>query len=137
MGRKILAALAGIIVAVAVVAIVETISHLLYAPPPGTDMSDPKAVEALVRGLPTGAFVWVLAAYLAGTFAGGFTAARIARAATAWQAGIVGALVLAFAVTNLVVIPFHPTWFMVAAVIGIPAAAWLAARTARRVIQST
>jgi hypothetical protein len=42
----------------------------------------------------------------------------------------VGALMMAACIINLVLIP-HPTWFMVATAVGVPAAAWITGRTTR------
>jgi hypothetical protein len=44
---------------------------------------------------------------------------------------LVGALILAASVMNFVVLP-HPTWFIVATLVGVPLSAWLTGRTARR-----
>lgn len=131
MGRKILAAIAGIVSGVIVIGAIEYLSHLAYAPPGTLDTNDAAAVSAFVASLPVGAFLAVLAAYAAGTFVGGWVATRVARAGSAWYAGIIGGLVLAAAFANTVMIP-HPGWFVAALPVVVPAAAFLAFGTASR-----
>jgi hypothetical protein len=94
-------------------------------------MSDPRAVAAFMRSMPLGAFLFVLAAYLLATMAGGVLAATIARRHGMRLAIIVGALILTASVANFIALP-HPAWFVVATVAGVPAAAWLTGRAARR-----
>lgn len=135
MVRKILAVLAGLAAAVVVIGAIEMTGHLVYAPPGNLDRNDPAAVRAFVASLPVGAFVSVLVAYVAGTFAGGWVAARVARADPARYVGIVASLVLAAALANIVAIP-HPAWFIVALLIVIPAAAILAIKAASRQLET-
>src|SRR5215207_6224621 len=113
MMRKIGAALAGIVVAVLVIAVIQGLSHLAFAPAVKPDMNDPDAVRAFVAGLPIGAFLAILASYVLGTVAGGTLAGRIAKERPLRYAGIVGAFVIAGAAVNIVKIP-HPAWFVIA-----------------------
>jgi hypothetical protein len=122
-----LAGVAGAFSAFVVVAIVEGIGHAIYAPATLPDMSDSEAVATFVRALPLGAFLFVLAAYLAATIVGGVVAAVMARRHAMWLAVIVGGLILLASVINFVAIP-HPIWFMAATLVGVPLAAWLTGR---------
>jgi hypothetical protein len=118
---------AGAFSAFVVVAVVEGIGHAIYAPATLPDMSDSEAVATFVRALPLGAFLFVLAAYLAATIVGGVVAAVMARRHAMWLAVIVGGLILLASVINFVAIP-HPIWFMAATLVGVPLAAWLTGR---------
>jgi hypothetical protein len=122
-----LAGVAGAFSAFVVVAVVEGIGHAIYAPATLPDMSDSEAVATFVRAMPLGAFLFVLAAYLAATILGGMVAAVMARRHAMWLAVIVGGLILLASVINFVAIP-HPIWFMAATLVGVPLAAWLTGR---------
>ncbi|MDX1380475.1 MAG: hypothetical protein R3233_05110 [Xanthomonadales bacterium] len=128
--RSVLAAFTGIIVAVLIVWGVEALGHVVYAPPADLDFNDAEAMRAFIQTLPPGAFAFVLGGWLLGTLVGGWIAGLIAKRRPLLFAGIVGAVILAGAVFNLLFIP-HPTWFSIAAVLGIPAMAWLASRLAQ------
>lgn len=124
MGRKILAVVAGVILAGLVVYGVQAIGHQVYPPPENLDTKNMEAMKAYVATLPVGAFLFVLVAYILGSFAGGWLAAKIARASQISLALTVGGVQLLFGIMNLVVIP-HPTWFAIAAVlVFLPAAYW-------------
>lgn len=126
-----LAAIAGIVTAFLFVMGIEAAGHTLYPPPAGLDVSNPAAIREYMKVIPPGALLFVLASWLVAPFAGGVVAARIAGSRPMLFAGLVGALVLAATVANLVMIP-HPAWMAVAAVAGIPTMAVLAARTGAR-----
>ena len=125
--RRIGLALFGIIVAIALIAVVQMIGHNLYPPPPGTDFEDPAAVRALIEQAPVGALLFVIASYVIGTFGGGFIAGLIGRDAPSMHAMIVGGFVLAGTFLNLVSIP-HPVWFQITALGSVIVTAFLTAR---------
>jgi hypothetical protein len=118
--RSTLAVLAGTVLAFGTVAAIEAAGHrLLPGVAPGPGSEPPSAVLALV---------WL--AWAAGTYIGGWTAARIAPTRRRWVAGFVGAFVLAAALANLLLLP-HPAWFVLAGPAGVVAAAWWAGRAPR------
>lgn len=129
--RAALAAVAGIATAVLMIMLVERIGHGAYPVPVGLDVGDREAMRAFVMDLPTGAVLFVLAAWMAGTYLGGVVAGSVARRRPLLYAGIVAVAVLAGAITNLVMFP-HPPWVLPAGIAGIALAAWLAARTVAR-----
>ena len=129
--RTWLAGVAGAFSAFVVVAVVEGIGHAIYAPAVMPDMSDPAAVAAFIRAMPLGAFLFVLAAYVLATIAGGVIAGLLARRHGMRLAVIVGALILTASVANFVALP-HPAWFVAATLVGVPVAAWLTGRAAGR-----
>jgi len=108
--RKALGALAGLVAGFAAIMIVQTIGHKVYPPPPGLDPKDAEALKALIGSMPTGALLFVLCSYAVGSLAGGFVASKIGQHVA--PALIVGALLMAAGVANLMSIP-HPTWFTV------------------------
>jgi hypothetical protein len=122
-----LAGLAGVVAGGVVVGVVEAIGHTVHAPATPADLSTPEAMAAFVRTLPLGAFLFVLAAYVAGTVAGGLMATLVARRYAARFAWVVGSLILLGAIVNFVAIP-HPAWFTVVTLVAVPVAAWLTGR---------
>ncbi len=123
--RKFFALLAGMMSAVTVVGLIEYLAHMMYAPAVPPDRHDPEAMRAFVAAMPTSAFLMILLAYAAGTFVGGSVASRVARS-RAWRyAGSIGALILLFALLNIMMVP-HPLWFTVAVIVVMPLAVALA-----------
>lgn len=120
--RVFLAIVVGCLSALALVAVIEMTGHALFPVPGRVDMSTRATMEAPVQ-IPLAALLSVLVAWFVATFVGGSIAALIAPSKPRVYAALVGAVVLAGAIANLLMIP-HPVWFTVAAVIGIVAAAW-------------
>ena len=127
--RNIAAIIAAILVAFSMIMLVEWLGHQVYPPPADFDFGDPEQVRAVIAALPVGAILFVAAAWAIGAFAGTFVGAMIGTAKPYIYAAIVGGLVLAGAITNLIIIP-HPIWFSIAAPVGVIVATWLAWRLA-------
>lgn len=122
--RNILAAIAGLALAFIVVAVVESMSHIVYPAPPGLDPNDAEALAGYIASLPAGAFLFVLVAWVLGALTGTFTAARVTRPVNRRPALVVTGLFFASCALNLAMIP-HPTWFVVAAVPLVAGASYL------------
>lgn len=122
--RKVVAIIFGVIVAVVLIMIVETFGHTVYPPPADLDFTDMDAMAAYVDALPTGALLFVMAAWVAGTFGGGLLACAIARERPMVYAFSIAGMVLlgtGFTLTQI----HHPTWFSVLSIIAILLTAWL------------
>lgn len=113
--RKILGPAAGVIAAVAIVAVWEMLVH--YVRPLPLAQSGQGTGDAATLLL-------VMLGYAAGALAGGAIAALIARAG-AWPAWVPAGLLGLSAVVNVAMIP-HPSWFIVLALAVIGAGGWLA-----------
>jgi hypothetical protein len=114
MGRTILGMLVGVVVAIAVIMLVEMLGHSVYPPPPGLDPTDPAneaAFAAFVAQMPLGAKAMLLLAWLLGTFTGALVAAKIARHQTA--AALLVALVVMSGVVGMILKIPHPGWLSV------------------------
>lgn len=123
--RNILAAIAGVATAVITVMIFQFVSHTVFPPPAGVDMSDPAVINEMIASAPPLALGIVVAGYIFATFDGAFVAALIGN----WKAGIyaivVGVFMLAGALHTITTFS-HPTWFSLTSIFGIIIAAWLA-----------
>ena len=124
MGKNIAAGVAGTLVAVGLVWIIEIAGHTVYPPPPNLDFGDTEAVRLYISGLPLGAFIFVGGAWFIGTLGGTMVACYVGNAAPRIFAMIVAALILVATAFNLATIP-HPLWFSVTGIAGILFAAWL------------
>ena len=129
--RSILAVLAGIAIAGAMIFAAEAAGQKLYPLPPGVDPRDVGALRAVISTLPAGAFVMVLIGWAAGTFAGGFLAAFIARRAPNFHALIVGGIMMAGAIATMIELP-HPVWVWIVGLLLFVPAALLGASLVRR-----
>jgi hypothetical protein len=130
MGRSILAVLLGVVVGGLMVAAVEFVSHLIYPPPPGLDPANIEALKTAMANAPAGALLFVLLAWALGSLGGGWLAASIARRSPTRHALIVGAVLMAMGILNMVMIPHPPSFWLAALVLFLPAA-YLGARLAR------
>jgi len=127
--RNIGALIAGIVIAFVLIYLIEMLGHAIYPPPPDLDFSNPDAVRPYIATLPIVALLFPMIGWLLGAFAGSFVANICGDAKPYVFSGIVGGLVLAGTIANLIMIP-HPLWFSITALIGIVASAWLANRVA-------
>jgi len=128
--RSALVLLAGVVVAVLVVVLVDTLVGSLYPLPPGTDMNDQVSMRAAVAAMPTAAFILMLAGWVVAAGAGAYLAARLATRSAAMHGLIVSGFVLIATVANLAAIP-HPVWLWPAGITLIPLAGWAATRLVR------
>jgi hypothetical protein len=122
------AIIAGMIAAFALVGSAEAIVHVLYPPPPGTNMNDFEQVKRFVAALPVPAYLLVLTGWLIGTFVATWLAAKIARDPIAGY--IVGALLLLLGIVNAIKIP-QPAWFSIASFVIYIGATWVGARAGK------
>jgi MFS family permease len=128
-GRSILAVLAGVIVGGVLIAAVEAVSSVVYPLPPGVDHHDYESLRQHVEQLPLGAFLFVLAAWAIGTFAGAWVAASLATRARFVHGLVVGAFFLLAGVLNMLMIP-HPAWMWAGALLVFVVCSYLGARLA-------
>ncbi|HNP36680.1 MAG TPA: hypothetical protein PKK10_12585 [Woeseiaceae bacterium] len=133
MVRQLVGAVAGIVTAVVTVMIAERISLAMYPMPADFDSHDSGALATHVAGAPAAVLLVVLAGYLLASFDGTLVASLTGRARPAAYAMLIGLLMIAATASNLIMIP-HPTWFAVAAIVGIIIATWAAVLFATRLI---
>lgn len=129
--RNTIAVLSGIVVAFAIIAANERLGHMIYPPPEGMNFSDPDVVRPYLASLPAWALLQVMAGWIIGVFVGIMLATTISLASPAAFAAIIGGLVLAGTIANLIIVP-HPMWFNVVSPIAIVLSAWFAKAIADR-----
>lgn len=112
MGRSILAVIAGLVLGVVLIAVVEFIGHYVYPPPADLDMTNSEALKNLIANAPVGALLFVILAWAIGSFGGGWLASRIAQKSHVMLALIVGGILMAAGIMNMLMIP-HPLWFWI------------------------
>lgn len=126
--KVVIGVVAGVVAAFLCVLGIETVGHLIFPPPPGTDLTNPAEVARLMEIVPPAALAFVVIAWFVGALAGAWVANAVAKRGLAgW---IVALLVIAGGVYTMIMIP-HPIW-MWAAGIALPLiAGWLAQRLAK------
>jgi hypothetical protein len=127
--RNVLSIFAGTFVAIILIALVQTVAHTLYPPPPGTDFNDKESLAQIMMQAPLGALLLVILSYAVGTFVGSALAARLSAPEGPIRQGLfVGALMLIAGVMNLKAIP-HPLWFWIACIAVFIWTGWFGAQT--------
>ena len=133
MFRSILGVFLGLLLSWIVTMAVEAPCAVLFPWPKELDPKDTEAFRSYVTTLPIQAFLLVLLAWFVGTFCGAWLAARIGRRAPLVHALIIGAVMLACGLYELLTVP-HPTWFMIAGLLTFPTAAVAAASLNRKAV---
>lgn len=124
MGRNIGAGLAGVLIAMLSVWLIQKIGHAVYPPPADLDFTDMAAARAYIETLPIGALLFVVASYFVGTAAGTCAACAIGTMLPRVFAIFISCLMLVGTAMNVISIP-HPVWFIILAVVAIVVGAWL------------
>lgn len=124
MGRNIGAGVAGVLIAMLSVWLVQKIGHAVYPLPADIDMNDMEAMKTYVASLPIGALLFVVVSYFVGASVGTCTACAIGTMLPRVFAILIVCFMLVATTMNVMMIP-HPTWFIVLAVVAIVIGAWL------------
>lgn len=127
--RNIAATLAGLVVSIGVIMAVQAVGHSIWPAPEGLDWNDPEVIRTYTSQLPFLALLFPIVSYFLGTLAGPLVASRIGTLQPLVYVGIIGIVLLAFTIANLIQIP-HPVWFSVAAVAAVLIGGWLALQLA-------
>lgn len=117
-GRRIGGVVTALVVAGAIVLMIETLANRMVPTPAGTNPLDAEQLKrALEAGeIPFSSLALVLGGWLLGAYAGGTVASRMAgRKATILFTILFTTLV----VVNLLSLP-HPTWMWIGGVLGVP-----------------
>ncbi len=130
MWRSVLSVIAGLVVGIIIISLIQKLSHWLYPFPAGTDWTNPEAARIAFQKIPTGSLLMVLFGYISGSFVAGLVTGLIAPQAATRNAVIAGGILMLAGLVNLMMLP-HPGWFWISMLVYIPFA-WLGARSALR-----
>ncbi len=122
--RAAVAAIAGLVVAMVVVGLVEGLGHAIFPPPPGLDLANPEDQARLMAQIPFEAKFAVVVAWFLGSLAGACTAIAIAR--QAMPAWVVAVTIAGLGLWTTQMFP-HPDWMLASAAI-LPLVAVLVAK---------
>src|SRR5437868_6742578 len=119
MGRKILAVVLALITAWAIFLIVEMIMTQLWKTPNSMEYMGLDEIVAYFVSLPHTAYATVLLGYVIGAFCGGFIVTKMSRRESPGLALpiIIGVILTLGAISNFVMIPGQPMWFIVASIV--------------------
>ncbi len=123
--RTILGIVAGAVLAVVVVMVLEGVSAYVFPPPAGLNPADPEDLKRIVEAAPLAAKAWVVFAWFAAVVAGGWLARRLSR--KAWAGWVIAGLILVGGIANILMIP-HPLWMQIAAVAAPLLGGWIVTR---------
>jgi cytochrome c biogenesis protein CcdA len=130
--RNILAVLSGIIFGILTIGIVESIGHKIFTVPQEVtqtiENADTDAVFALVS---SEMLLFVLVAYIIGSFVGGFITELISKRLL--LAVVTGSILMLGGVLNLFMIP-HPIWFVLVSILVYIPFAWLGGLLSKKII---
>ncbi len=129
--RNLIALLAGTVVAIVGIGLVQVLAHRAYPPPAGVDIRDEAVRETMMLNAPIPALLLVALSYFTGTFFGAWVAARLSADAHARQGYLIGGMMLISGIMNLRAIP-HPGWFWAASIASFVVAAYLGAQLGAR-----
>jgi hypothetical protein len=112
--RVTLGVIAGILVALATILLVEWTGHLLYPFPSDAVLADPERAGRAFASVPIAAKLIVVFGWFAGALVGSLVAAMVGRLrGLAW---LIAAVVAIAGILNILMIP-HPAWMQIAAVV--------------------
>lgn len=115
MGRKILSVIVALIVAFAVMMIVEMLNSTQLAPPSTDILADKAKLAEYMANGPVQAYVVVLIGYFLASFAGGFIVTKMSHQVTQTMTLpiVIGVILTLGMAANLFILPGQPLWFAV------------------------
>lgn len=113
--RKILGVILGLIMAVVIFEIVETVSGAIFGTPEMSangGMPAPQVIAEFMSKLPISAFLVLLLGYAVGSFIGGWLARKISKSDSLIVPVTIGVLLTLAWIMNFSMIP-HPMWVVI------------------------
>lgn len=124
--RLVLGVIAGVVSGFVVIYAVEQVGYQIWPVATELDLKDKAAAAAYLAGMPLGALITVMVAWILGAYAASMVGLLVAGRRRV--AGVIPAAVI-FAATVLVLFMLpHPLWMAIGGLGGIVAAGWLADR---------
>jgi len=115
MGRKILAVIVALIVAFAIIALIQMLNSTMVTPMTAEIKSEPSRMRDYMANLPTSAYIVVLISYILGSFGGGFIVTKMSRQVSSGIGlpMIIAVLLLIAGILNVALVPGQPIWFII------------------------
>jgi len=110
--KRFLAIVIGLIAGFIVISGIEWISGQIFSLPDNIDINNYEEMKKAMESMPFGALLFILFAYVAGSFTAGLVAAKISAQNPKIQGLILGGIFTVMGIINITMIP-HPVWFMV------------------------
>lgn len=123
--RTIPGIVAGAVVAVVLLMVLEMAGHAAMPPPAGLDPADPEDLKQMVASASMAAKAWVVFGWFAAVLAGGWLARRLSR--KGWAGWVIAGLILLGGIANIMMIP-HPLWMQIAAIAAPLLGGWVVTR---------
>jgi len=115
----ILAVVVALMVALAIMMLIEMGNSMVIMPPSKEVMNDPAALCDYMRNGPAKAYIIVLIGYFLASFAAGFIVTKMSRRESPglMLPIIIGAVLTLSGIANMVMLPCQPVWFEVIALV--------------------
>ncbi len=111
--RKIIGVILGLFLGIFSVAIIQAIGHFVYPIPTNFDFNDKVALKTFIENTPFYAFLIIITSHFIGSFLGSFLGNKLSR--SIGKVGlIIGAIFFFYIIFNLIMVPYHPIWFVIA-----------------------
>ena len=130
--RDAIAVIVGLATGLILIYAIQKVGHTLYPPPENLDINDVEAARSYISQLPLLALLFPIISYFFGTLGGSFVGCAVGTARPAGLVGVIGLILLAFTIANLIRIP-HPHWFSALAIAVVVGGALLAKRLATEI----
>lgn len=114
--RKVLGVIAGVVISMIVIKIVQTIGYQIFPLPDHIDPDDAASIAANIDQVSTASKMSVVVAWTLGSLIGGIAGGRISK--MRWASWVPGAFTLFGMIAIAFMIP-HPTWMLVTGAVGI------------------
>ncbi len=122
--RRVWAVIAGVLAGSVIMVVVETLGHKIYPVAMNLETATKEAKEEFMKTIPVEAMLMIILAWAIGSFIAGIVSTLISKENTSFAALRSGAVLLAFAIVNMISIP-HPIWFWIAGLLVFIPFAWL------------
>jgi hypothetical protein len=129
--RSVSAVVLGLALALFCIIGIEVLSSILHPLPPGLDPGDLEVMEEHVAHYPPGLLLLAGLGWGLTTFLSAWLATRLGSGRHPAHGILVGVILLAAAVANMLMLPY-PTWFWVLNLVAFPAGCYLGARLGGR-----
>lgn len=110
--RKVIGVIAGLVVAMFIITIVESLNAKFFPLPKGMDVSDREAMQAYISSLPSVTFLIVLSGYLLGSFFCGLIIRLISKSNDNTSALLAGIGLTTVGIVNFFSFE-HPWWVII------------------------